>query len=67
MWSATRISSWSPTFLIYVNDAFQAVHKSKIIMFADDTDLFYAGPSSKSVTDTLSMESGLLAKWFWEK
>ena len=51
-------------FLLYINDICRISTVIKMILFADDTNLFYSGNDLLNVCNTMSSELGKLNKWF---
>ena len=51
-------------FLIYINDLNDIVNKSRIIMFADDTNMFFSGNSQSLLEKTINDELVLINEWF---
>ena len=51
-------------FLLYINDICRISTVNKMILFADDTNLFYSGNDLLNVCNTMSSELGKLNKWF---
>ena len=51
-------------FLIYVNDLQYASNLLDPIMFADDTNLFYAEENIKTLFDTVNIELQKISQWF---
>ena len=50
-------------FLLYVNDIPQAVN-SELLLYADDTCLFFMGKDSKIIGDKLNKDFNSLCEWF---
>ena len=50
-------------FLLYVNDMAQAVN-SELLLYADDTCLFFMGKDSKIIGDQLNKDFNSLCEWF---
>ena len=50
-------------FLLYINDLANVSNKLKLILFADDTNVFYAGKDVKEVFDVLNSEMKNLSMW----
>ena len=50
-------------FLLYVNDMPQAVN-SELLLYADDTCLFFMGKDSKIIGDQLNKDFNSLCEWF---
>ena len=51
-------------FILYRNDMCNVSKKLKSIIFADDTNLFYAGKDSNEVCEVVSSERGNFCTWF---
>ena len=51
-------------FVILINDLHLVMEKCKILMYADDTVLFYSDKSAKAVEDVINNEADLAGKWF---
>ena len=51
-------------FLIYVNDLYKTSKLFDIILFADDTNLFYSHKNLKTLFDTVNTELKLINDWF---
>ena len=43
-------------FLLYFNDFSKTLFKSEVLMFADDTVVFYAGKSAEEIESVLNSE-----------
>ena len=64
MWSATRFYSWTTPFLIYINDLSLVSKFLSLIMFADDTDLFYSPNNIKILFKNANDELEKISQWF---
>ena len=53
-------------FVILINDLHLVINKCKILMYADDTVIFYSDKSAKAVGDVINHEANLAGKWFTE-
>ena len=53
----------NPSILLYVNDMPQAVN-SELLLYADDTCLFFMGKDSKIIGDQLIKDFNSLCEWF---
>ena len=53
-------------FLIYANNIVDHIKHCKIIQYADDTVLYFAGKELKSIGKALSADMSTLASWFSE-
>ena len=51
-------------FLIYINDLPKALKKLDVIMFADDTNLFYSSPSISDLYESMNTDLENLNIWF---
>ena len=51
-------------FILYVNDMCNVSKSLKSILFADDTNLFYAGKDLNEVCELVSRELNILHMWF---
>ena len=51
-------------FILYVNDMCNVSKSLKSILFADDTNLCYAGKDLKEVCELVSRELNILHMWF---
>ena len=51
-------------FLLYFNDFSKTLFKSEVLMFADDTVVFYAGKSAKEIESVLNSELENIFKCF---
>ena len=51
-------------FVILINDLNLVMNKCKILMYADDTVIFYSDKSAKAVEDVINHEANLVGKWF---
>ena len=51
-------------FVIIINDLLLAMNKCKILIYADDTEIFYSDKSAKVVEDVINHEANLAGKWF---
>ena len=50
-------------FLLYINDLVSIRHKSKPILFADDTNLFYKGNDADMLADEINNELRQISLW----
>ena len=48
-------------FLLYINDI---VHVSRLILFADDTNIFFSHKDPEQLINTLNIELEKLSVWF---
>ena len=64
MWSPSRLHSWTALFLIYVNDLCKSSKLLDFILFADDTNLFYAHADIISLFNTVNEELEHINTWF---
>lgn len=53
-------------FLLLVNDLHQLLSKSKVLLYADDTVVYYSSKSSKEVESVLNNEVQRIADWMNE-
>ena len=53
-------------FLVYYNDFPDCIHYSNVIMFADDTALWYSGNSCEEIEEKLNYDLKNIAKYFTE-
>ena len=51
-------------FLIYINDLHNASSLVNLILFADDTNLFYSHINIKTLFETVNLELDLINEWF---
>ena len=51
-------------FILYINDMCNVSEKLKLILFADDTNIFCAGNNLHELQDMVSNEMGKLKSWF---
>ena len=51
-------------FLLYINDICNVSSVLKLILFADDTNLFYSHPDTRVITEVLNCELKKLDVWF---
>ena len=54
----------SKLFILYINDICNISNILKIIIFADDINIFCTGDKVKEVTETVSAELNKLHNWF---
>ena len=54
-------------FLLYFNDFSKTLFKPEVLMFAEDTVVFYAGKSAKEIKSVLNSELGnIFRSWKWK-
>ena len=51
-------------FILYINDIVPMSKLAELIMFADDTNLFFNGNDLITLTNTVNQELALLSRWF---
>ena len=51
-------------FIILINDVHLVLDKCKILMYADDTVIFFSERSVAAVEELLNQEANLVGKWF---
>ena len=51
-------------FVIYINDRHLRLKHCNVMMYADDTVIYYASPDSKIIENTLNEDINKLAGWF---
>ena len=51
-------------FIILINDVHSVLDKCKILMYADDTVVFFSERSVEAVEEVLNQEANLVGKWF---
>ena len=51
-------------FIIFINDITKCIRNSKIILYADDTAIFFAHNSISTILSTLQSELNSLSEWF---
>jgi retron-type reverse transcriptase len=51
-------------FIIYINDLACATNLAKVMMFADDTNLFFSGCNSTELVKIVNAELESINKWF---
>lgn len=51
-------------FIIYINDICKASDILKLVLFADDTNIFCSGGNLKELLDTITSEMCKIKKWF---
>ena len=51
-------------FIILINDVHLVLDKCKILMYADDTMIFFSERSVAAVEEVLNQEANLVGKWF---
>ena len=51
-------------FILYINDIVHMSRLAEVIMFADDTNLFFSGNDLITLTNTVNQELALLSRWF---
>ena len=51
-------------FLLFINDIVNASSVAKLILFADDTNLFFTGPKLRELVDEVNQELKKIEKWF---
>ena len=60
----TRIYTWTFIFAIYVNGFPNATNILDLVMFADDTNLFYSHHDIKTLFSTVNEQLKKLEGWF---
>ena len=50
-------------FVLFVNDLPTVLAKSQILMYADDTVMYFSATDSQVIADNLTNESALVNKW----
>ena len=65
-WCATRISPWTFSFNIYINDLFFMVVDTAVCNCADDTAIFKADCQSDRILQRLRTDVLVLSRWFPE-
>lgn len=51
-------------FILYINDMCEVSRQLKMVLFADDTNMFCSGKNLQSLLDLVSSELGKLKSWF---
>ena len=51
-------------FIILINDIHLVLKKCKILMYADDSVIFFSERSVAAVEEVLNQEANLVGKWF---
>ena len=51
-------------FIIYTNDICQVSNKSTVVLFADDTNIFYKGTDPQTLHETILSDLNLYVDWF---
>jgi hypothetical protein len=64
MWGASGLNSWSFIFLLYINDICNVSQLIDIVLFADDTNIFFSHKELQYVINTLNREMENLSDWF---
>ena len=62
MWCTTRFYTWSPTFLIYLNDICQTTN-CDLLLYADDSCLTVTHKDIKVIEDILNSNLSSLCDW----
>ena len=62
-WSSTRVCFRPLLFLIYINDIYLSSNKLRFHLFADDTNLLYAGKDLKSLETVVNTELKNVCDW----
>ncbi len=61
MWSPSGLDTRSSA--LYINDVTHAVSRSKVILYADDTAIFYQGTDVADIGSALTSDMDSVAKW----
>ena len=64
MWSTARINTRAKTILIYIHDLHNVSDLVKIILFADDTNIFYCADDPNMLSIVVNQELVKLQNWF---
>lgn len=51
-------------FLLYINDMFETINRSKLIVFADDTNALFSGKTPQDALNIANSEMKSLYSWF---
>ncbi|PFX12690.1 putative RNA-directed DNA polymerase from transposon BS [Stylophora pistillata] len=51
-------------FIVFINDLPSTIHRCKIILYADDTALFFAGRNIQTIQSTLQEDLNAVDEWF---
>lgn len=51
-------------FILFINNVYEVVHNTNILLFADDTTFFKAGNNLDNLIDDVSKDMTMLKKWF---
>jgi hypothetical protein len=63
LWGTSRLNFISASFLIYINDICNASNSSQLILFADDTNLFYSHKDLQFLVNHVNHELIKLSSW----
>ena len=51
-------------FIVFINDLPSIVHRCKIVLYADDPALFFAGRNIQTIQSALQVDLNTVGKWF---
>ena len=63
MWCASGICFGTLLFLVYLNDISRSSEILSIILFADDTNLFFSHKNLFTLKETMNRELSKIASW----
>ena len=63
MWSTSRLSTWSPFFILYINDIYLTSPELFFVLFADDTNVLITGKKLIDIANTLNIELKNIESW----
>ena len=63
-WSTEQGSVLGPLFVVFINDLLSVVHRCKIVLYADDTVLFFAGRNIQTIQSALQEDLNAVGEWF---
>ena len=63
MWCTQGVHTWTPAFLLYVNDLGITSDVILTVMFADDTSMFINGTDAAAISTKFNNELMNVATW----
>ena len=64
MWCSTGFYSWTLFFIIYVNDISSVSNNASLVLFADDTNVFFSDSDPQRLEELVCHELKLYFDWF---
>ena len=63
MWCTPRLYLGPTPVLLYINDLYHVCNNSILILFADDTNLFFSGSDPKELESEINTELDHISTW----